>query len=104
MDSGRVANVSPVELHHYVSPEEVIQLIEENFGVAFVAKGVAEQLRRSSVAVRPFSHQSLQVKSYLALRADQSSRLVNEFGRAFLRRALPRGNLSGISGQMQLGL
>jgi hypothetical protein len=57
----QLSSVSPVELHHYVSPQEVIQLIEENFGVAFVAKGVADQLGRTNLAVRPPSDQSLQV-------------------------------------------
>lgn len=104
MDAARAASVTPVELHHYVSPQEVVQLIEENFGVAFVAKGVADQLRRSNLVVRPLSDHSLQVTSYLALRADQSSRLVNEFGRAFLRKVLPKGNLSGSAEQMLLGL
>lgn len=104
MDAARVANVSPIELHHYVSPQEVVQLIEENFGVAFVARGVADQLPRSNVVVRPLSHQTLRVTTYLALRADQSSRLVNEFGRAFLRKVLPKGNLSGAAEQMLLGL
>jgi DNA-binding transcriptional LysR family regulator len=66
MDVARIANVSPVELHHYVSPQEVIQLIEENFGVAFIAKGVADQLPRSNIAIRPFSHPSLQLTTYLA--------------------------------------
>ena len=104
MDAARAASVAPVELHHYVNPQEVVQLIEENFGVAFVAKGVADQLRRSNLVVRPLSDHSLQVTSYLALRADQSSRLVNEFGRAFLRKVLPKDNLSGSAEQMLLGL
>lgn len=103
MAEARVANVSPVELHHYVSPQEVIQLIEENFGVAFVAKGVAEQLQRSNVAVRPLSYRSLEVTSYLALRADQSSRLINEFGRAFLRKVVPNQRASTV-GQLSLSL
>jgi DNA-binding transcriptional LysR family regulator len=104
MDVARAAGVSPVELHHYVSPQQVIQLIEENFGVAFMAKGVADQLARSNVTVRPLSHESLRVTTYLALRADQSARLVNEFGRAFLRRVQPKGKLLGAADQMQLGL
>lgn len=104
MDVARVASVSPVELHHYVSPQQVIQLIEENFGVAFMAKGVADQLQRSNVAVRPLSHESLRVTTYLALRTDQSARLINEFGRAFLRRVQPKGKLSGATDQLQLGL
>jgi DNA-binding transcriptional LysR family regulator len=64
----------------------------------------AVQLQRSNVAVRPLSHESLRVTTYLALRADQSARLVNEFGRAFLRKVQPKGKPSGAADQMQLGL
>jgi LysR family transcriptional regulator, benzoate and cis,cis-muconate-responsive activator of ben and cat genes len=104
LDASRQAAVSPIELHHYVAPQETVQLITENFGVAFMTKGVAEQLRNSEIAVRPLSQTSLQVTSYLVLRADQSSRLVNEFGRAFLRKVLPNSKIEDASGQLSLGL
>jgi hypothetical protein len=77
----------------------VTQLIRENFGVAFVSKGVGEQLRSSDITIRPFGANSLQVNSYLVLRADQSSRLINEFGRAFLRRIGPSSQVNGQTGK-----
>ena len=104
LDAGRQAVVSPVELHHYVTPQEAVHLITENFGIAFMTKGVAEQIRNPEIAVRPLSQTSLQVTSYLVLRADQSSRLVNEFGRAFLRKVLPNSKIEDASGQLSLGL
>jgi DNA-binding transcriptional LysR family regulator len=104
MDAARQAGVTPIELHHYVNPQESVQLIEENFGVAFIGKGVSEQLRSSNVAVRPLSPAALQITSYLVLRADQSSRLVNDFGRAFLRKVSPNSKTNRNSGQMMLGL
>ena len=104
MDASRQAAESPVELHHYVGPQEAVQLITENFGVAFMAKGIAEQIRNSEIAVRPLTQTSLQIASYLVLRADQSSRLVNEFGRAFLRKVLPDSKIEDASGQLSLGL
>jgi LysR family transcriptional regulator, benzoate and cis,cis-muconate-responsive activator of ben and cat genes len=104
LDASRQAAVSPVELHHYVAPQEAVQLITENFGIAFMAKGVAEQIRHPEIAVRPMSEVALQITSYLVLRADQSSRLVNEFGRAFLRKVLPNSKIEDASGQLSLGL
>lgn len=104
LDASREAAVSPVELHHYVAPQEAVQLITENFGIAFMTKGVAEQIRNTEIAVRPLSQTSLQVTSYLVLRADQASRLVNEFGRAFLRKVLPNSKIEDASGQLSLGL
>jgi DNA-binding transcriptional LysR family regulator len=104
LEAGRDANVSPVELHHYLSPQEVVQLIEENFGIAFVPKGVSEQLKSREIAIRPLSEPRLQLKSYLVLRADQSSRIVNEFGRAFLKKVLPDAKIADSNGQMLLKL
>jgi len=103
MKEARLANVSPVELHHYVSPQEALALISESFGVAFVAKGCAEQLR-GEIAVRPLAHPALRVSTYLVLSADQRSRLINEFGRAYLKKTLPKHQLEAASGQLMLGL
>jgi len=69
-----------------------------------MAKGVAEQIRNPEIAVRPMSEVALQITSYLVLRADQSSRLVNEFGRAFLRKVLPNSRIEDASGQLSLDL
>jgi DNA-binding transcriptional LysR family regulator len=104
LDASRQASVSPVELHHYVAPQEAVQLITENFGIAFMAKGVAEQIRNTEIAVRPLSQTAFQVTSYLVLSADQSSRLVNEFGRAFLRKVLPNSKIEDVPGQLSLEL
>jgi DNA-binding transcriptional LysR family regulator len=104
LEAGRQAGISPVELHHYVSPQEVVQLIIENFGIAFLARGVSEPLQSREIAIRPLSERSLQLKSYLVLRADQSSRLVNEFGRAFLKKVSPNAKIADSNGQMLLKL
>ena len=104
MEEARIAAVSPVELHHYVNLQESVQLMAENFGVAFAAKGVAELVRSRDIAVRPLLHPSLQITSYLVLRSDQGSRLINEFGRAFLRTVIPKGNLGETTGQLPLDL
>lgn len=54
--------VVPVELHHYMAPQEVIQLIAENFGVAFMAMGVAQQIANRDLVARPLSSSSLPVR------------------------------------------
>jgi hypothetical protein len=100
MEEASRANVTPAEVHHYVSPLESVRLIGENFGVAFVAKGIADQLRGHDVAVRPLLHPSLQLSSYLVLHANQSSRIINEFGRAFLKKILPHNRSEATFGQL----
>jgi LysR family transcriptional regulator, benzoate and cis,cis-muconate-responsive activator of ben and cat genes len=104
LEAGRNATVSPKDLHHYVAPQEAVHLVTEKFGVAFVSKGIAEQIRNVGVVVRPLTHADLQVRNYLALRADESSRLVNDFGRAFLRKVMPSLQAENASGQLSLEL
>jgi hypothetical protein len=87
-----------------MAPQEVIHLIAENFGVAFMPKGIAEQMAGTEIVARPFAARSLEPTSYLALRADQGSRLVNEFGRAFFKRITPNGQQPEASGQLFLNL
>lgn len=69
-----------------------------------MSKGTADQIGNPEVVVRPLSNKALEVTNYLALRADQSSRLVNEFGRAFLKKVIPNLKLAEASGQMLLKL
>lgn len=104
LHEAQLAGVSPVELHHYITPSELLQLIAGNLGVAFAAKGVANQLRGSDIAVRPLSGSALQIATYLVLSADHSSRLANAFGLAFLRRVLPQDGLRSGSAQLLLEL
>lgn len=103
-ESGRRAGVSSLELHHYVAPQEVVQLITQNFGVAFMPMGVAKQLAGRDIVARPLEGPAIIVTNYLVLRADQSSRLINEFGRALLRKLVPNTKEMDASGQMFLKL
>jgi DNA-binding transcriptional LysR family regulator len=104
LEASRQATVFPVELHHYVVPQEAAQLVLEHFGVAFIPQGVSEQIRNRDIAIRPLSHTSFQVASYLVLRADESSKLVNDFGRAFLKKISPNSKVANASGQLSLRL
>jgi hypothetical protein len=38
--------------------------------------------------MRPVAEESLRIRTYVALRADESSKMVNEFARAFLRKSM----------------
>lgn len=104
VDLRRQRKVEPIDVHHYVAAHEVVQLIRENFGVAFIAKGMAAQIETPEIVIRPLNHEILHLKTYLVLRADESSRLVNEFGRAFLKRLRMSPHGAGHSEQMQLNL
>jgi DNA-binding transcriptional LysR family regulator len=104
LEAASSSGITPAELHHYMSPQEVVQLIRENFGIALMPQGSAKELPRSEIIVRPLRSRVFLITSHLILRADQSSRLVNEFGRAFLKLAIPNATQAEASGQMLLKL
>ena len=82
-------SIIPKEVHHVVTPEEAIRLVIEHAGVALTAKAAALSNRQPGVIMKPLGEVQLIVKTYLALRSNESSRMVNEFARAFLRRCAP---------------
>jgi len=83
-------DVAPHGIHYIVTAEEATHLVKEHTGVAFLAKPVAESNEQPGVTVRLLADRSLWIKTYLALRANESSRMVNEFARAFLRKCAPQ--------------
>jgi hypothetical protein len=45
--------------------------------------------QQPGVVMKSLGGERLQIKTYLALRSDEFSRMVNEFARAFLRKCWP---------------
>jgi alkylhydroperoxidase/carboxymuconolactone decarboxylase family protein YurZ len=67
LDASRQASVSPAELHHYVAPQEAVQLITENVGATPPYRAVSESnssLRDDSLSGHTQSS-SLQTASLL---------------------------------------
>ncbi len=81
--------ITPKEVHHVVTPEEAIRLVVEHAGIALTARAAALSNRQPGVIMKPLAEDRLLIKTYLALRANESSRMVNEFARAFLRKCAP---------------
>jgi DNA-binding transcriptional LysR family regulator len=79
-------NAAPVNLHHIVVPEDAYPFIAQNGGVAFVVKSGAIRIARDGITVRPLAEESLILKTYLASRAEEKSKVVSELVRAFMRK------------------
>lgn len=71
----------------FLTAEEAAQLVSENLGVAFLTATGARRIAEKGAIVRPLSDPELKVTVYLASRADDKSKLLSEFVRAFMRRA-----------------
>jgi DNA-binding transcriptional LysR family regulator len=82
-------HVTPREVRHITAPEEAFPLVAEGNCVAFVVKAGALLLSRDGVTVRPLCDPELTLRTYLASRADNESKLLSEFVRAYMRKLAP---------------
>lgn len=69
-----------------LTAEDAAQLVSEDLGVAFLTMTGALRVARQGAIVRPLADKELQVQVCLASRAENRSKLVSEFARAFMRR------------------
>lgn len=90
--------ISPSKVQHITMPEEAFPFVADGSSLAFVVKTGAMLLARSGVTVRPLAETTLSLKTYLASRADNKSKVASELVRAFMRK------LSSMRGFKQLPL
>ncbi len=90
--------ISPSKVQHITMPEEAFPFVADGSSLAFVVKTGAMLLARSGVTVRPLAETTLSLKTYLASRADNKSKVASELVRAFMRK------LSSMGGFKQLSL
>jgi DNA-binding transcriptional LysR family regulator len=72
--------------HDVIALQEALHLVSERVGVAILTKPAALGFRVENVVVKPLSDPSLCFETCVIMRADDDSRLVNEFVLYFLRR------------------
>jgi DNA-binding transcriptional LysR family regulator len=87
--------IAPSKLHRIVVPEDAYSSIADDGALAFVVKSGALRVARDGITVRPLAEDALMLKTYLASRADDSSKVVSELVRAFMRKlaTFTRGTL-----------
>jgi hypothetical protein len=81
--------INPKDPHHIMVAHEAIHLVSEQMGVAFLTKASALLIHAEGVVFRPLADESLWFETCVVLRAEDCSRLENEFARSFLRRHQP---------------
>jgi DNA-binding transcriptional LysR family regulator len=69
-----------------LTAEDAAQLVSENLGIAFLSMAGAHRIADRGAIVRPLADKELRLQVCLASRADNRSKLVSEFVRAFMRR------------------
>lgn len=89
---------NPSDQHHVTSPEEAVQLILAHRGLAFLNRNGAWRIAQHGITMRPLAEEGLRLVTNLAARADNESRLINEFVRAAARK------LDGVGKPLQRSL
>jgi DNA-binding transcriptional LysR family regulator len=82
----REKRVAPSQIHHVMTAEEAFPFIADGHCLAFLSKSSALRIARETMTVRPLMEESLLLKTYIAARTDNNSKLVSEFMRTYVRK------------------
>jgi DNA-binding transcriptional LysR family regulator len=93
LDVAKERNVRPTKIHHFVAAEEALVFITQSNAIALLEKSGALRLTKSAssrsprgIAIRPLQEDALRLRTFVASRADNDSRLASELLRAFVRK------------------
>lgn len=89
METAAKAGVPIRQAHEVMTAQQALHLVSERAGIAILPKPSRIDLRADGVMILPLSDPSLSFKTSLVMRRDDDSKLVNEFGRTFLRQYVP---------------
>lgn len=78
--------IRPKAIHHITSPEEAYSFVADSSSVAFLVKAGALLMARDGLTVRPLREATLSLKTCLASRTDNDSKVVSQLVRAFIRK------------------
>jgi DNA-binding transcriptional LysR family regulator len=91
MDAAQRESIAPKHAHDVIAPQEAVDLVSDHMGVAILAQPTTRGFHADGVVVKPLCDISLCFETCVIMRADNDSRLINEYVRVFLRKyAAPR--------------
>jgi DNA-binding transcriptional LysR family regulator len=90
MDAAQHGSIAPKYAHDAIAPQQAADLVSEHVGVAILTQPAAPGLHPNGVVVKPLSDESLCFNTCVILRADNTSQLLEEYVRMFLRRYAPQ--------------
>ena len=90
MNTARRESILPKYAHDVFAPQQAVELVSEHLGVAILTQPTAPGFHTDGVVVKPLSDASLCFETCVILRADNTSRLIEEYVRIFLREFAPQ--------------
>jgi DNA-binding transcriptional LysR family regulator len=86
MQGARSMGISIRELHHILTPQEVIHMVSTGVGISFMTQALARIVHASGIVCRSLAHEQLVLHTHTAIRRGDDSKLVNAFVRAYHRK------------------
>jgi LysR family transcriptional regulator, benzoate and cis,cis-muconate-responsive activator of ben and cat genes len=90
MDAARRKSIIPKHAHDVMAPQQAVDLVSDHVGIAILTQPMAPGIHIDDVVVKPLSDATLCFQTCVIMRADNVSRLVNEYVRMFLRKYVPQ--------------
>jgi DNA-binding transcriptional LysR family regulator len=90
LEAARRDVIPSKDAHDIFTVEQGLHLVSEHVGVAILTKPVGLGFAPERVLIKPLSDPLLSFETCIALRANDDSRLVNEFSRSLLRQFAPQ--------------
>jgi DNA-binding transcriptional LysR family regulator len=97
MQLAKERKIVPAKVQHITAPEEAFQFVADGSCIAFLVKAGALLMARNGITVRPLAEEALSLKTYLASRADNRSKVASELVRAFVRKMSKLGKSKQLS-------
>lgn len=73
-------------IHHVADEEEACEMVRQTGGAAFLAPHGAEQNAKEGLVLRSLGEQEILLTTHLVVREDNTSKLLSEFVRTFVKR------------------
>jgi DNA-binding transcriptional LysR family regulator len=82
-------HIIPAEIQYFIQPEEAANLLLQRDSLALLLRMGAWRISDGSITIRPLRDERLLLRTYLAARSDDKSRLVSKFVQATVKRLSP---------------
>jgi hypothetical protein len=83
MDQAKSLGINIRELHHILSPQEVVYMVTTGLGISFSTQGLTQFMYTPGIICRSLAHAPLLLDTHTAIRRGDDSKLVNTFVRAY---------------------
>jgi len=90
LQTAQLDRIAPKDAHDVMTAHQAVHLVSEHVGVAILFKPGDLRSQEEGVVIKPLADSALWFETCLIMRAEDSSRAVNEFARSFLRRFAPQ--------------